>query len=259
MSVLSVRDLQVHLGECPLLADISFSLSGGELLALIGPNGAGKSSLIHSLIGDHPLAGGELSFAGRPLAEWSLQQRARHIALLPQLSLLNFPFTVDEVVALGRSPHSTGLTCDRQIITEVCAATDIQHLRQRRYTQLSGGERQRVQLARTLAQIWRAGDGDPRLLLLDEATAALDIGHQRLVMETVQSFAKAGGAVVFVAHDISLAARYADQMIALRQGRVVAQGTAAEVVTEATIGELFETPVSVLAHPETGRPVLINA
>lgn len=255
---LSIRNLGLAINGRSLLDDISLEVAPGEVLGVIGPNGAGKTSLIHAVIGDLALRHGEVRFGNRPLADWPARERACAVALLPQFSTLGFPFTVREVVRLGRGPHGTGRRIDEAIVDEACAATDIAHLRQRPYTHLSGGEKQRVQLARVLTQIWRAEDAPARLLLLDEPVAALDIGHQQLVTQQVRRFADQGVAVVMIQHDISLAARCADRLIALRDGRHIAEGRPADVVTEPILRRLFDTDARVIANPDTGTPVVLH-
>lgn len=257
--MLRVASLSLAIGGHTLLADVSVDVPAGELLALIGPNGAGKSSLIHAVIGDRTASSGSASFAGHAISDFPDRERACRIALLPQSSVLSFPFTVRDVVMLGRSPHGSGLLVDGGIVDEACAAADIGHMKDALYTRLSGGEKQRVQLARVMAQIWREADAGTRLLLLDEPVAALDLGHQQLLMERVAAFARAGVAVVMVMHDISLAARHADRMLALRNGRTIAQGTPAEVVTTANVRQLFDTDARVIPHPAAGTPVVLHA
>lgn len=257
--MLQVSSLSLTVGGNRLLSDVSLEVAPGELLALIGPNGAGKSSLIHAIIGDRQPTHGSATFDGRDINAKPERQRACRIALLPQASLLNFPFTVRDVVKLGRSPHSSGVLEDGRIVDAACAATDISHMKRARYTQLSGGEKQRVHLARVMAQIWRESDAGSRLLLLDEPVAALDLGHQQLIMERVAEFARAGVAVVMVLHDISLAARHADRMVALRDGCTIAQGTPGEVVTTANVRAMFDTNARIIRHPDAGTPVVLHA
>lgn len=256
--MLTLDAVDVARGSKVLVREVTARLAAGERLAIIGPNGAGKSTLLHTLIGDHVPAAGRVLVDGAPLTALSGRERARRVALLPQASTLNFPFTVTEVVALGRAPHASGAVIDREIVAAACAATDIVHLAARRYTRLSGGERQRVQLARVLAQIWRAEDAGARLLLLDEPVAALDLGHQGWVMDRLADFAAQGVAIVMVLHDISLAARHADCMLALRDGAVVAQGVPRDVVTVETMKRLFDTDTRVIAHPDSGTPVVLH-
>jgi iron complex transport system ATP-binding protein len=257
--MLSIDSVELVVGARVLLRDVSTHVAPGEVLAVIGPNGAGKTSLLHAVIGDLDMARGAITFAGRAIARMADRERACRIALLPQFSALAFPFTVREVVALGRAPHASGVTADRAIIDAAMTAADIAHLRARAYTRLSGGEKQRVQLARVMTQIWREADAGARLLLLDEPVAALDLGHQQWIMNQIRALADDGVAVVMVLHDISLAARHADRMLALRDARVVAHGTPEAVVTQQTVRRLFDVEARVIAHPETGSPVVLHA
>ena len=238
------------------LADINLALPAGEVLGVIGPNGAGKSTLLKLLAGDIGLAGGRFELLGRPNAEWDSLTRARVLGVLPQLSLLNFPYTVEEVILLGRTPHSSGYREDRQILQAAMIATDTASLRDRIYTELSGGEKQRVQLARVFAQVgWE--EDKPRLLLLDEPTTALDLAHQQLILESIRALAATGCAVALVAHDFNLVAAVADQVVAVSAGRLVARGPAADIFTEALFASLFGAKVRISRHPDYGHPLVI--
>jgi iron complex transport system ATP-binding protein len=175
--------------------------------------------------------------------------------VLPQLSQLDFPYTVEEVVGLGRTPHDTGNAGDREIVCEAMAAFDVTALRHRRYTELSGGERQRAQLARVFAQVWRPGE---RLLLLDEPTSALDLAHQQQVMAVVAELAATGCAVVMVVHDVNLLAAHADRLLTLHHGRAYALGTPREVISETLFREVFAARVHLGRHPVSGDPLVLS-
>ena len=258
MSVLQLREVSAAPWGRPLLSGIELSLDAGEVLGITGPNGAGKSSLLKTITGEVPLDGGELLLGGQPLGTISRAERARQLACLPQLSLLNFPYTVEEVVSLGRIPHDTGLAVDTAVAREVMQATDTLPLAERLYTRLSGGERQRVQLARILAQVWGPGSPPARLLLLDEPTSALDLAHQQLLAATVRRLADSGCAVVLVVHDLNLMAGLADRVAVLAQGRLAAEGKPGEVLTEALFQEVFGVEVTVGLHPDLQQPVIVN-
>jgi iron complex transport system ATP-binding protein len=259
MSGVSVQKACAAPWGYPLLHNIDIELGAGNILGIVGPNGAGKSSLLGVLCGQIPLSQGSLSLSGRPVADWPPLERARAIAVLPQHSALNFPFTVEEVILLARTPHATGNSIDRQIIEEVMAVTDTLSLRQRPYTQLSGGERQRVQLARVVAQLWRAADAPARLLLLDEPNNALDPAHQQMVLSLIAQLAADGVAVALVMHDFNLVATVADQVMVLDSGRSVATGTPLEVFTEAMFAQVFKVSVHRSLHPTSGRPMVFPA
>lgn len=242
----------------PLLQDINLQLAAGQVLAVIGPNGAGKSSLLHAIAGGLPIASGELTLGDRPLGDWADLKRARTLALQSQHSALSFPFTVEEVVLLGRIPHASGTSCDAGILDEVLEATDTACLRQRLFTQLSGGEKQRVQLARAVAQIWRASDSPCRLLMLDEPSSALDLAHQRMVLSLVTRLADDGVAVIMSTHDYNLVAARADRVLVLDRGAQYSCGTPDEVLNTEMFAAVFGVDVLVQAHPESNAPLVVQ-
>jgi iron complex transport system ATP-binding protein len=239
-----------------LLEDITFNLKAGEILALAGPNGAGKSSLLQLIAGDTQPHAGQLTFNDRTLSDWAPQERAQHLAYLPQMSLLNFPYTVEEVVMLGRTPHSSGLQEDRAVVEQALQLTDTSSLRHRLYTQLSGGEKQRTQLARIITQICDSELLTGRLLLLDEPTSSLDLAHQQQVLLAVRQLAEQGCAVVLVIHDLNLAASIADQILVLDRGRQVALGTPDDIFTTSLFEEVFAVEVSISRHPQGNHPMI---
>lgn len=255
--ILELQHVSVTLGDVERLRQLSLTLVPGEVTAIIGPNGAGKTTLLRLIAGELRAATGYVRLAGRELTAWSPQQRARHLAVLPQVSSLSFPFTVEEVVAMGRSPHSTGLQVDATIVRAALQAMDMAHLRERLYTHLSGGEKQRTQLARVMAQIWRGEDAQARLLLLDEPTASLDLGHQQQLMQSVRAFAEQGAAVLMVLHDLNLALGFADRLVALQEGAMIADGPAAQVISRGLLRQLFGASAELFHHPQTGRSVVL--
>ncbi len=259
-ALITLENVGFRVASRSLLNALNLSIHSGELCMLVGPNGAGKSTLLGVLAGDlAPTQGQRLTPAWSHTAPSWL---ARHRAVLPQQSSLNFDFSVEEVVALSRTPHASGAQRDRAIVHEALAAMDVADLADAAYTRLSGGERQRVQLARVLAQVWEAVDDAPRLLLLDEPTAALDLAHQRQLMRVLGDLVAAAGnalGVVAVIHDLNLAAAYAQRVICLNHGQVAADGTPQQVLNAALVNDVFSCEVRVLNHPDTGRPVLVYA
>lgn len=245
--VLRAEGVTVRIGGRVLLDAVDLDVRTGEVLALVGPNGAGKSTLLGVVAGDTTPESGRTVLDGTELRTWHLGDLARRRALLTQANSVAFPFSVREVVAMGRAPW-TGLPegdDDELIIDESLAATDTTHLQSRTFPTLSGGEKARVSLSRALAQ--RAG-----ILLLDEPTAAVDLRHQEIVLELARSVADAGGAVVVVLHDLALAAAWADRMVMIAGGRVRAEGAPAEVLTAELVEEVYQQPVLVHRHPVTG-------
>ena len=259
MPVLSTNQLSINAWGVRLLHPVSIKVNAGDLLAIIGPNGAGKTTLLNALAGyrrEKQEVSGTITVGERPYDQWPLAERARCIAVLPQLSFLNFPYTVMEVIQLGRMPHNTGKKVDEVIVNQTLEALDIDHLKARLYTQLSGGERQRVQLARVMAQIWRTEDASQRLLLLDEPTSSLDLGHQQQLMAVLKQFAQQGVAIVMIAHDVNLVARYADQLLALNGGEVIAQGCPKSVINPVLMKTLYQADMEMLIDPLSSTPIM---
>lgn len=257
MTVLAVDRLSSAPYGQALLQGISLQLAAGEVLGLLGPNGAGKSSLLHTIAGGLPGGASRILLGGRPQADWAPVEKARALAMQTQHPSLNFPFTVAEVVLMGRIPHASGRDCDEAIVAEVLACTDTAGLASRPYTQLSGGEKQRVQLARCLAQVWRQQDSPCRLLLLDEPSSALDLAHQRMVMELVTTLSGSGCAVVIASHDVNLLASLCTRLLVLQSGRQYSYGTAAEVLTPDMFAAVFQADVQVQSHPRRGTPMVL--
>ncbi|KGE04969.1 heme ABC transporter ATP-binding protein [Pseudohaliea rubra] len=258
-TLLEARHLSAGWGGCAVLSDIDLDLGAGEVLGLLGPNGAGKSTLLRAMAGDLAPLAGELVLDGRPLSAWPPQARARRVAYLPQASSLAFPFTVHEVVMLGRLPHDAGRRADDAIVAAVLAWTDTTHLAGRLYTLLSGGEQQRVQLARVLCQLMHSSPEEPlegRLLLLDEPSAALDLRHQQLLVDTVRDLARRGCTVVLSLHDLNLLSSLADRLLVLAGGACRALDTPAALLTCEFLGELFGTELAVQPHPLKGYPLV---
>ncbi len=255
---LQLSGIDVVRSENTLLEDVSIEVEPGRVVAVLGPNGAGKSTLMNVAMGDITPDAGSVQLNGEPLQEWESRHRARIMAMLPQLSLLNFPYTAEEVVQLGRTPHATGRLVDKQVSREALAQMDCLHLSERLYPQLSGGEKQRIQLARILAQLWNDDIDNSRYLLLDEPTAALDLAHQHQVLNVVRQRAQHNYGVLLVLHDFNLAASVADDILMLKDGRVVASGSPDKVLTSQCIEEVFGASVHILPHPVTGLPVVVG-
>jgi iron complex transport system ATP-binding protein len=249
---LSARGLCVTIDNARLLADIDFDARPGELHALLGPNGAGKSTLLGALAGDVRPSAGTVTADGRELREWKLKELARARAVLLQQHDVFFPFTVREVVEMGRAPWrgTAAEDDDERMIAEAMALTDVTELGPRAVPSLSGGERARAALARVLAQ------GAPTLML-DEPTAALDLKHQEDVLRLARQRAASGDTVIVVLHDLSLAAAYADRVTLLQGGRIVASGTPRAVLTAERIGAVYGQAVEVIDHPRTGVPLIL--
>lgn len=253
--MLRTQNLQIRRGRKIVLEDISLELKSGEVLGVLGPNGAGKSTLLGALCGELRADHGSVWLDERELSHWAGAQRAQRLAVLPQVSTLDFAFRVEEVVGMGRLPHQSGRVRDDEIIAAALHAADAAHLSGRSYLALSGGERQRVHLARVLAQLWPGEAG--QTLLLDEPTSMLDPLHQHTTLQAVREFADRGAAVLVILHDLNLAARYCDRLLLLEGGRPVALDTPQQVLRPEPLKAVFGLDVLVQQHPERGHPLII--
>lgn len=259
MSLLQASSISAETHGVQLISDVSLNLNAGEVITIVGPNGAGKTSLARALTGELPLSHGEILLNDKPLRQHQRQDRARQLAVLAQQTSLNFPFLVSDVVHLGRIPHQSGRQIDFEVVTQVLTAMDMVARADNIYTWLSGGEKQRVQLARVMAQIWRAVDSSSRVLILDEPTASLDVAHTGQLMRMVKQLAEGGVGVIMILHDFNLAARYADRILVLKNSRLEAEGEPGTVLTESNMRRLFDVECRIIPHPDSGRPmVFIN-
>jgi iron complex transport system ATP-binding protein len=233
---LTAQGLGVTLAGRAVLHDVSLSLSPGHLVALVGPNGAGKTTLLRALAGLVP-AEGSVHVGGDALSSLPLRERARRFAYLPQGHLVHWPLPARDIVALGRYPHGATDPArlaqkDTDAVLRAMQAADVVDLGERRVTELSGGERSRVALARVFAV-------EAPVILADEPTSSLDPRHQIDVMKTLRGAADKGTLVIVVTHDLGLAARFADIVLVLSDGRLVSQGAATEALSEQVMAEVF--------------------
>ena len=251
--LLEARGLSFSYHAKTILDDISLQLHPGDFVAVLGPNGVGKSTLIKLLSGALVPSKGEVLFQSKSLQQMPRRAVAAQIAVMPQEAAVAFSFTALEVVLFGRYPHQGGLAfaaeADLKLARESLQLVGALHLAERQVSSLSGGEKQRVILAKTLAQ-------DPSVFLLDEPTAHLDLAHQALALQAAAARAQKG-AVLAVLHDCNLAALYANRVILLHQGKILASGSVQEMFTPALLSKCFEHPVEIVAHPIYQTPAVL--
>ena len=261
--MIEANGIQYSVGARTLLDSVNFQLEPGRFYGLLGPNGAGKSTLLRILSGELKAQTGTVSINGRELSEWPLNELAQIRGALPQRAELSFEYTVEEVIALGRSPF--GATQNETIkgpraIEASLQAFQLQTLRERSYLNLSGGEQQRVQLARVFAQIWREEDDDsPRCLLLDEPTTSLDLSHQQQLLQLLRETARRNTTVLAALHDPNQVAAHADALLVLCGGQLVAEGDVEAVLNDTLLERYFCVEAETLRTAQNGKSFSFRA
>lgn len=251
VSAVRLSRLNLYYGANHVLWDVSVSIEHGEFVVIIGPNGTGKTSLVKSLAGLVKVSG-EIEILGKPLKEYSRRRLAASVAVVPQHVPIEFPFTVEETVLMGRSPHLGLLEMegdeDRRISSQAMEFTEVSHLGGRRLDELSGGERQRVIIAKAICQ-------QPKLILLDEPTASLDPAHQLRIMRLMEKLRTEGDVtVIMVSHDLNLAAMFGSRIILLKDDGKIVSGSPSEILTPENLQSAYGCTMHVDTHPLTDRP-----
>lgn len=249
--MLKVNDITIKYGPCEVLRGISFDLEEGQIVVLLGPNGAGKTTLIKALNGTLLATSGQVTLDEKLLGSYSRREIARRIAVVAQENETKFPVTVLEFILSGRFARGTAFgwesADDVAVAERALGECDLANFGLRLMNELSGGERQRVVLARAIAT-------EAKILLLDEPTANLDLAHQAMMFRLVQERCRESNcSAIVITHDLNLAAEFADKLLLLRLGTIFAAGTAAEVLTESNIREVFDVNALLDKNPASGN------
>lgn len=255
------KNVSYQKGSRLLLKDISVTLPPGQLTVIMGPNGAGKSTFLRLCSRELQPTLGELSLHGRCLKEWSSEELSLFRGVLSQSLPMTFPMTVNELVLMGRYPHHKkrgSSVTDPSIVEAALGDCSLAALKDRSTQHLSGGEMQRAHMARVLAQIWEPQDGRPRILLLDEPTASLDPTYQHLCLLRARKLTEEGVSVVAILHDLNLAARYADHIVFLKEGRLAAAGPMSEMMQEPILEDVFSVHVRILRDARLSHPLIVT-
>jgi len=246
-SILDIQNISLQYNDISILDDVSFQVEKGDFFVIIGPNGAGKTCLLKIIAGLEKAWNGSVICSGKKLAAYSRKKLSRVVALVPQHVDTDFPFTVEETVIMGRTPHLGLLGLESKndfLLTErAMQFTDIVHLAKRRLDQISGGELQRVIIARAICQ-------QPEIILLDEPTAALDPAHQLKIMDLMERLRQEENiTVIMVSHDLNLASLYGDRLLLLKEGRIMKTGTVQEVLSESLLEQSYGCKMLVDEYP----------
>ncbi len=251
--MIHAKKISLSIGNKKLLNNVNLQVMPGSFTAIAGPNGAGKTSLLKVLSHESNKYQGEVSINGKDASLYSIAELSALRAVLPQSSHVQFPFSVKQVVEMGRQQYKKQVPA---VLNEVMELTGVSEWINRNYLSLSGGEQQRVQLARVLAQVWEMKD-HPRFILLDEPTSSLDIAQQQLIFSLVKQACNRNIGVLAIVHDLNQVAQFADQLYFLKEGRVVAQGEPKKVFTKHIIEETFCCRVNVYHDPCTDCPYIV--
>jgi len=254
-NILEIKNLVCGYVEKEIIKQVSFSAKEGEFLGIIGPNGSGKTTLLRSITGLLKYWEGEVLYNGRNISKIPLREFAQNVAVLPQILNINFSFTVQQLVLMGRYPYLKKFQSinkkDLDIAKNSMSLTDISHLTERRVGELSGGEWQRVLIAQALTQ-------EPKLLLLDEPTTHLDITHQIETLDLIKKLNKEKNlTIIVVLHDLNMASEYCEKIIMLENGEIYREGTPEEVLTYKNIEEVYKTIVVVIENPVSKKPHVV--
>jgi iron complex transport system ATP-binding protein len=248
-------DIWFRVRDKIILQDVNLSFQPGEFTAVVGPNGAGKSTLLKALANETNFQG-EVTINGKPAKSYSAKSLSLVRAVLPQSSTVQFAFTVDQIVNLGRHAHRSAKVENQRIVDEVMELTATREFSQRNYMTLSGGEKQRVQMARVLAQVWEE-TVYPRYILLDEPTSNMDIAQQQQMFSLAKLASTRNIGVLAIVHDLNQAVQFADKLYFLRDGKIKASGEAKDVFTKSNIEETFCCRVNVYHDPCNNCPYII--
>ena len=244
---LTIEGLKKHFGGVRAVDGLSFAIRGNELIGLIGPNGSGKTTLMKTISRIETPQNGRIKILERPIQSYTRKHLAKTISWVPQTIPIDFPFTVMEVILMGRAPHQGILGIENQhdfkIVKDAMKFVGVEHLAERKMDQLSGGERQRVYIAKALCQ-------EPKILLLDEPTASLDLAHQVRIMDLMERLkTEKGVTIVMVSHDVNLAALYADHLLLLKDGKIVKTGSSDQVLTCRTLEDTYGCKLLIDKNP----------
>ena len=253
--MIEIKDITLAYKKKIVIENLSLKFEKDEFCALLGPNGAGKSTLLKAIIGYMEPISGEIEIDSTSLKKWNHLELAKQIAIIPQDFQLQFDYTVEELVLMGRFPYlgywQNYTKQDRKVVNNILKQLDLLRIKNEQYSQLSGGERRRVSIARALAQ-------QTEILLMDEAFANLDINHQLEIMQLLSKInSEQNKLIILVSHNINLASEYCHRIVMLKKGKIIADGTPGTIINQKMIKNLYEVELTIINNPVSGKPNLI--
>lgn len=256
--MIEAKSISYRVRKKYILKNINVVAGLGEVVVITGPNGAGKSTLLKIMAGGLRPTGGQINLNGVPIQELSARELARVRAVMSQHYSIAAEFTADEIAMMGRYAHFNGrpTSKDHMIVDQALTRTGVHHLKGRTLNTLSGGESQRVHLARVLAQVWPSAESTGGLLLLDEPVSSLDIRYQHTILQVARKKAQEGFCVLIVLHDLPMAAKYADRIVLMKNGEVLAEGPPDVALNSSTLSSAYEIPLRYTSF--NGEPVVIH-
>ncbi len=255
--MLKIKSLYYTINKKKIINNISLSVSKNDITTIVGPNGSGKSTLIKLISNEINLHAGEIIFLNKSILKWNINEIAKYRSVLPQSNHLSFPFTVSDVIKMGRFPYIENKNKSQKICNKLVEVFDIENNINQNYTTLSGGEKQRVQLARVIGQIWSDNDVyENKLLLLDEPTSYLDIKHQHALFNFLNILNKKGLTIIMVLHDLNHAISYSNKIILMRRGEVVDFGPTDKIINEKNLTKVFNIKLNLVKTNDSNRPII---
>lgn len=264
--MIEAKHISVKIGKRTLLHQTNFETKPKEFVAIMGPNGAGKSTLLNCLTGAYTPSTGNVLLNGKSLKDWNPIELAKHRAVLSQKTTIQTNFSAQEIIEMGRYPHlpTSSREIEQQVFSHITKQTNTTEIIHQDFQTLSGGEQQRVHLARVLAQLYTHNCTSNHLLtnkflFLDEPVNHLDFPLQHQLLKLIRNLTNNNHGVVAVLHDLQLASTYADRIVFIKKGNIIANGTPHKLITKETIEDLYDFSVEIIYHPVTGNPIVVPA
>ena len=256
-NLLEIKSIFFKIKDKVILDDISLHVESGDMVSIIGPNGSGKTTILKAISNEISITDGEINFINKNISDWDLNDFANKKAVLSQSNNLVFPFSVIDIVKMGRFPlkNKGNQIEENNLCKKILNIFDLDDYVNQNYITLSGGEKQRVQLARVIAQIW-SDDYSKKILILDEPTSYLDIKHQHLLFQFLKELNKKGLTIIMVLHDLNHALLNSNKIVVLKDSKLISFGETKNIITEELIKKVFEIDLKLINYKGSDTPII---